>query len=384
MKVCLLGASGSIGSQTIDVIRKNQDDFELVAFSVGRRIRKIPHILGLFSNIEAICVQDEKAAKRLAKRYPTIKFFSQDKGLEEIIEYCSCEMVVNALVGFVGLRPSICALKNNKILALSNKESLVVGGELVNDLLSQGKGKLYPIDSEHVALAKCLSVDDKNVEKLIITASGGAFRKLSRGELNNVKARDALKHPTWKMGAKITIDCATMVNKSFEIIEAHYLFNYPIQKIDVLLHDESMIHSLVLYKNGLYRLDYGKPDMRVPIKYALYEGKCQFNTYLVEDYHVYDKLHFHQFDINRYPIVRYAEKVIKCKGTYGTVFNAVNEVAVHAFLKDEISFLEIEEMIIHFMDTHKNIKHPTLDTIVEVDKKYRLLAKEYIEKRKSK
>lgn len=383
MNICLLGASGSIGQQTIDVIKKHRDDFDLVAFSVGKRTRKIPYLLGFFPNIKAICVQDEKVAKRFQKRYPNILFFSKDRGLEDLILSSPCEMVVNALVGFVGLRPTLCALKNNKIVALANKESLVVGGELVNDYLAKGQGKLYPIDSEHVALAKCLSVDDDNVEKLIITASGGAFRNLSREQLVNVKASDALKHPTWKMGAKITIDCASMVNKTFEIIEAHYLFNYPIRKIDVLLHDESLIHSLVLYKNGLYRLDYGKPDMRVPILYALYQGQCQYSTYLVEDYHAYKNLHFHDFDIKRYPIVRYAKKVIENKGTYGTVLNAVNEVAVHAYLKDEIPFLEIENIITYFMDHHKNIKHPTLEEIVETDKKYRLLTRQYIEERKN-
>lgn len=384
MRVCLLGASGSIGQQTIDVIKKNKDDFSLVGFSIGHKTRKIPAILKSFPDISHICVQEEKDAKRLNKRYPDITFYNGDEGLNQLISSCDCEMVVNALVGFVGLKPSIHSLENDKILALANKESLVVGGELINDLLSRGKGKLYPIDSEHVALAKCLSVDDQDVDKLIITASGGAFRNLNRNQLKNVKASDALKHPTWKMGAKITIDCATMVNKTFEIIEAYYLFGYKTNKVEVLLHDESMIHSLVKYKNGLYRLDYGKPDMRVPIKYALYEGKCPFNTYVVEDYHIYKGLHFHTFDEKRYPIVRYAEKVINLKGTYGAVFNAVNEVAVHAFLRDEIPFLDIENIITHFMDSHKNIKHPTLDNLITTDRHYRRLTKEYIASRRGK
>ena len=379
MRICLLGASGSIGQQTIDVVKKHSDDFDIVGISIGRRIRKIPAILGYFPNITAICVQDKKAAKRLAKRYTKVKFFSQDEGLLELIDNCPCEMVVNALVGFVGLRPTIHALEKDKIVALANKESLVVGGELVNDLLSKGKGKLYPIDSEHVALRKCLSVDDTNVEKLILTASGGAFRKLNREELKDVKAADALRHPTWKMGAKITIDCATMVNKAFEVIEAHYLYNYPSSKIDILLHDESMIHSLVLYKNGLYRLDWGKPDMRIPIVYAMYEGNYPFKTYLVEDYHIYKDYHFHEFKLERYPMVKYAKKVIDNKGTYGAVFNAVNEVAVYAFLKDEIAFLDIERIISHFMDSHKNKRHPSLKDIVDTDVKYRALARQFIE-----
>ena len=382
MKVCLLGASGSIGKQTIDVMKKNPLDFDLVAFSIGHKVEQIKRILVKFPNVKCICLQEEDAAKRYQKKYPNIKFFHGDEGLNKLINYSEADMVVNALVGFVGLKPTLTALENNLIVCLANKEALVVGGELVNKLLDEGHGKLYPIDSEHVALAKCLSVDNDNVDKLVITASGGAFRSLNREQLVSVKASDALKHPTWKMGNKITIDCATMVNKTFEIIEAHYLFRYPKEKIDVLLHDESMIHSLVKYNNGLYRLDHGKPDMRIPIKYALYQGLTDFNTVLVEDYHVYSKYHFHQFKINRYPVVRWADVVIKEKGTYGAVLNAANEVAVRAFLKDEIPFLMIEQVIDHFMETHKNIVHPSYDTIELIDNVIRKQAKEYIEERR--
>ena len=268
MKVCLLGASGSIGKQTIDVMMKNPSDFDLVAFSIGRKVQQIKRVLAKFPNVTHICLQDEEAANRYQKKYPNIVFYHGDEGLIRLIRKSLPDMVVNALVGFVGLKPTLAALEDNLIVCLANKEALVVGGELVNKLLDEGHGKLYPIDSEHVALAKCLSVDNEDVDKLVITASGGAFRNLTREELVNVKANDALKHPTWKMGEKITIDCATMVNKTFEVIEAHYLFRYPREKIDILLHDESMIHSLVKYNNGLYRLDHGKPDMRIPIKWA--------------------------------------------------------------------------------------------------------------------
>ena len=382
MKVCLLGASGSIGKQTIDVMIKNSSDFDLVAFSIGRKVEQIKRVLAKFPNVTHICLQDEDSAKRYQKKYPNIVFYHGDEGLNELIKNSHPDMVVDALVGFVGLKPTLTALENNLIVCLANKEALVVGGELVNKLLDEGHGKLYPIDSEHVALAKCLSVDSEDVDKLVITASGGAFRKLSREELVNVKASDALKHPTWKMGEKITIDCATMVNKTFEVIEAHYLFRYPREKIDILLHDESMIHSLVKYNNGLYRLDHGKPDMRIPIKWALYQGLTDFKTVLVEDYHIYDKYHFRDFDINRYPVVKWADVVMKEKGTYGAVLNASNEVAVRAFLKDEIPFLMIEEVIDHFMDTHKNIPHPNYETIELIDNIIRKQTREYIEERR--
>lgn len=380
-KVCLLGASGSIGTQTIDVIKKNPQNFDLVAFSVGHRTRQISYLIRRFPNIKHICVQEKIVCSRFQKRFPDISFYYGDDGLIQLIENSGADMIVNALVGFVGLKPTIVALQHNLIVCLANKEALVVGGELVNDLLDKGHGKLYPIDSEHVALAKCLAVDDQDVDKLIITASGGAFRKLNRDELKDVKASDALKHPTWKMGAKITIDCATMVNKTFEVIEAHYLFRYSIDKIDILLHDESMIHSLVRYNNGLYRLDHGRPDMRIPIKYALFEGLTDFKTALVRDYHIYKNYHFHPFDIKRYPVVKWAKFVIENKGTYGAVLNASNEIAVRAFLKDEIPFLMIEEIIEHFMTNHQSIIHPTLNDVIRIDKEIRLQTREYIERR---
>lgn len=378
--VCLLGASGSIGTQTIDVMLKNQLDFDLVGFSVGQRTYKINSIIKKFPNVKYICVKDEKASKRLQKRYKEINFLYGDEGLLQLIELCESDMVVNALVGFVGLKPTLFALQRNKIVCLANKEALVVGGELVNDLLSRGNGKLYPIDSEHVALAKCLSVDSSKVEKLILTASGGAFRKLTREQLVSVTPEDALKHPTWNMGEKITIDCATMVNKCFEVIEAHYLFNYPIKKIGIQLHDESMIHSMVLYKDGTYRVDHGKPDMRIPIKYALYEGVTDFKTIHTDDFTKVGNYHFRDFTSARYPMVGYAKTVIEKKGTYGAVLNASNEEAVRAFLNHEIPFLAIESIINKCMKNHKNIVHPTLDDIVLTDKNVREKVRKIIKK----
>lgn len=378
MRLLILGISGSIGRQCVDVINKDKERFDLVAFSLGDKTRYITPLLKKFPHVKHVCVKSPIKQKEYQKKYPNITFYSGDNGLLKLIENSNPDMVVNALVGFVGLCPTIKALSMNKIIALANKESLVVGGELVNDLLRQGKGKLYPIDSEHVALAKCLSVDDKNVDKLIITASGGSFRNLKREELTNVTKEDALRHPNWKMGEKITIDSATMVNKCFEIIEAHYLFNYPRDKIDVILHDESMIHSMVKYKNGLIRADISKPDMRVPIKYALYESLIPFKTYQSDDMNKFGPYHFHEFDIKRYPVIKYADEVINKKGLYGTILNASNEVAVYAFLRKEIPFLKIEECIDHMMRNVKNISHPTLEEILDCDKKVRKMTLDYI------
>lgn len=378
--IVLLGASGSIGYQTLDIIKRNPTDFTLLGISIGQRTRKIHAILRYFPSIQAVCIQDKNKVRYYQKHYPNVKFFSGDEGLIKLIDECKAEMVVNALVGFVGLFPSIYSLENNYKLALANKESLVVGGDIINDLLRKGHGQLFPIDSEHSALWKCLKVNDKDVDKLVITASGGAFRKLSRDQLIDVKASDALKHPTWKMGPKITIDCATMVNKSFEVIEAYYLFGYDYEHIDILLHDESMIHSLVKYRDGTYRAEVSHPDMRNPIRFALYEGNIPFDTEVADDYHKYGPYHFHNFDISRYPVVRHARTVMEKGGTYGAVFNASNEVAVRAYLKDEIPFLAIESLIDRVMNEHQNQKAKDYQTLLNVDRKTRQYVRELIEK----
>lgn len=377
-KILLLGASGSIGRQSIDVMKKYPNDFLLVGFSVGSRTRIISSLIKYFSSVKSICIKDKKKIKYYKNKYPSISFYSGEEGLANIIKETDFDMGVNALVGFVGLKPSIEILKKDKILALANKESLVVGGEIINKYLKDGFGKLYPIDSEHVGLAKCLSVDNQDVDKLIITASGGAFRDLNREELNNVTKEMALNHPTWKMGHKITIDSATMVNKAFEIIEAHYLFNYPYEKIDVILHKESNIHAMVKYLNETYRVDKSKPDMRIPIKYALFCGLTTFNTYLVNSYLDYKDLSFKPFDINRYPVIKWAKVVIDKKGTYGAVFNAVNEEAVYAFLSNKISFLEIEYLIDKYMNEHHNKVNPSLDELILTDCEHRKKVNDYI------
>lgn len=373
MKICLLGASGSIGQQTIDVIKKSRGEFSLTSFSVGSRTRCISSLIKRFPEIKDICVGRKDSYSYFKKKYPHINFYYGDDGLLKLIRNSDSEMVVNALVGFVGLLPSIEAIKSRKLLALANKESLVVGGEIINSLLKEYNGSLYPIDSEHSALWKCLKVDSKDVSKLILTASGGAFRHLNRAQLVNVKASEALKHPTWKMGNKITIDCATMVNKAFEIIEAGCLFNFPISKIDITLHDESYLHSYVSLTSGGYRGEISKPDMRNPIKFALYQGNIPFKTSYFSSLDDLKGLHFHSFDIVRYPVIKYAEVVLNKKGNTGAIFNRSNEVAVQAYLKDEIKFLDIEKIISLAMNNIKYIKHPSLQDILATDK----VTKEY-------
>ena len=380
MSVCLLGASGSIGQQTIDVMLKNPDDFDLLGFSIGKRTRYLKGIVKRFPNVRAICLQSKSKVKYYSNIYPNITFFYGDEGLNELIRFSTAKMVVNALVGFVGLKPSITALENDKILCLANKESLVVGGEIINGLLSKGKGKLFPIDSEHVAIAKCLAVDNQDVDKIIITASGGPFRNLRRDQLKDITPEQALAHPNWKMGKKITIDSATMVNKTFEVIEAYYLFGYDFKNIEIKINYNSYVHSIVRYNNGTYRADVGKPDMRVPIKYALYQGLTDYQTVTTYDLDKIKNTEFGGFDIKRFPIVNVANKVISEKGTLGAIFNASNEEAVRAFLNHQIPFLAIEEIINACLKKKRSVKNPTYEDLLKADKKTRSLVRQMIKK----
>ncbi|MCH5171241.1 MAG: 1-deoxy-D-xylulose-5-phosphate reductoisomerase [Erysipelotrichales bacterium] len=366
-RLIVLGISGSIGSQTLDIIRRHKRKFVLCGFSVGERINCVDEILKEFKTISFVVVKNKSDKEKLEKIYPHIKFSYGDDGLLELIKQVECDLVVNALVGFVGFLPTICALENGRDLALANKESLVVGGNLVNQLLKKTNTKLYPIDSEHVALAKCLK-GNKKAKKLVLTASGGSFRDLNRNELENVTVEDALKHPSWNMGQKITIDCATMMNKGFEIIEAYHLFNFPIDKIDVLLHDESKIHSLVEFEDGSFLADIGPADMRIPISHALFRNKRVKNTFASLPLDEFGTFHFRKFDPKRYPCVGYAKKAIAIGGTMPAVLNGANEEAVYAFLRKEIKFLSIEKIIEEVMERHEIVQNPTVQDLVDADK----------------
>ena len=386
-KICLLGATGSIGSQTIELINENDKDFSLVALSCGKNIELFRKILISNKDVRYACVQLEKDYFLLKEEFKDIKFYYGDEGLLQLIQDCSncVDLVVNALVGFAGFLPSVRTLELNIDLALANKESLVVGGEIINNLLKKNTAKLYPIDSEHVALAKCLKgKKKKEIKRLILTASGGSFRDLSREELKKVTKEDALKHPSWSMGEKITIDSATMMNKGFEVIEAKYLFNLPISKIDILLHDESVIHSLVEFVDNSYLADLGPADMKVPISYSLYQKErkeIKTKTLNLEDL---GTLHFRKLDLNRYPCISYALNAIKVGGSLPCVLNASNEEAVYAFLEGKISFIEIEEIINMMLESHRVISNPTIEDIVYVDKLTRKLTIEEIKGRTQK
>jgi len=368
-KVLLLGASGSIGSQTLDILDKYSDRFKLTAFSVGHRSEIIPALIAKYKDVKDIYLIDNKKKNNYQKQYPNINFYSGKNGLVNITKKATYDMCVDALVGFSGMEPAIITLKRNKILCLANKEALVAGGTIINRLLKNGHGKLYPIDSEHVAIAKCFSrVNKDDVSKIMITASGGALRNLPLERLNDVTPEEALAHPTWKMGNKITIDCATMMNKGFEIIEAYYLFNYPLDKIEVLMHDESLVHSLLRLKDGTLVADYGKPDMHNPIEYALLESKSNYEVMKVKSLDEFKDSHFHTYNKDRYPLCELAKKCLVEGASKMIALNAANEVAVSRFLNHDISFPMIYEIVKKVVDNTKLNKNPSLKEIKLIDK----------------
>jgi len=377
--VLLLGASGSIGTQSLDIIEKHPDRFCLKGFSLGKRVNMIPAFLSRFPSVQYVCVQEAEEAEKLRKTHPELRVYHGNEGLKSIVRECPSQMVINALVGFAGLVPSVTALQENKILCLANKESLVVGGAIINRLLAEGHGKLWPIDSEHVAIAKLLStIQREELNRVLITASGGSFRKLNRDQLVGVTPADALAHPTWSMGPKITIDSATMMNKGFEIIEADVLFGIGVERVTPIMHDESMAHSLLELRDGTLIADISKPDMHGPIEYALLEGEVEFIPTKAKSLEEYEGLHFHPFDPERYPAVGIALESHRRGGNSNAILNAANEEAVYAFLDGRISFLQIEEEVRYALGTLPFIREPSLDELIATDAETRRAVNRHI------
>ena len=370
-----MGASGSVGTQAIDVIKDHSDELELVGVSVGYNVDYLVGILNDFNIKYAYTIEENE---ELIVHYPRTKFFYGEDGLEKMAQLEDYDMLVNALVGFVGFKPTINAIKNHKDIALANKETLVAGGRIINELLKEYDVDLYPIDSEHVALWQCMQGHSKeDIHKLIITASGGAFRDLSREELNDVTLEQALSHPVWNMGSKITIDSSTMMNKGFEVIEAHYLFDIPYENIDVVLHKEAVVHSMVEYNDGSIIAQMGVPDMHLMIKYALLypQHKADPHTgYL--DFDQVTQLDFKKMDYTRYPLVRLAKQVGSFEGNFGAVLIGANDEAVSLFLKERIRFVDIESYIFKTLKAAHFIKEPNADQIIDSHR----WAKEYVDR----
>ena len=380
-KICLLGASGSIGKQSVDVINKHPHLFNLIAASVNESIEYLEYLVNNFTSLKYVCIGNYEKYEYFKNKYPHIICFYGDEGLNKIATLEEVNYVINALVGFKGLMPTILAIRNKKNIGLANKETLVACGHIVMKEAKDNNVHIYPIDSEHSAIFQCLKGERKNnVEKIILTASGGSFRDKTREELKNVNLDEALNHPNWKMGKKITIDSATMVNKGLEIIEAHWLFDLPYDQIDVVIHKESIIHSMVQYKDGAIKAQLGTPDMRIPIMYALsYPNRLSFDSSRL-DFEQISTLNFKKVDFNRYPAVKMAINAGKIGGSMPTVFNASNEVAVDAFIKGKILFTDIETIIEKTISAHNNIVNPSLEEVLNVDKWAREYAYELIEK----
>lgn len=360
----IAGACGSIGTQTLDIVRENPDEFKVIGMSVGRNKELSLKLIEEFRP-EIVCFRENYSYD--LSYNPII--VSGDSGLIELASYTKYEdeVFVNALVGMSGLMPTISAIKARKTIALANKETLVAGGDIVNEMVKKYNVSLVPIDSEHSAILQCLAGEEhKEIKRLIITASGGSFRDKTREELIGVKKEQALKHPNWSMGAKITIDSATMMNKGFEVIEAHHLFNVPYEKIDTILHPQSIVHSMVEFKDGTIKAELGSADMHTPISYAL-----RYPHHEIEESKTLDliglNLEFKELSKKRFPCLEYAYYAAKMGGVYPAVLNAANEAAVYLFLNDKIEFLEIEKIIYNEITNKKYKDIPyTLENVVSL------------------
>jgi 1-deoxy-D-xylulose-5-phosphate reductoisomerase len=371
-KISLLGATGSIGIQTLDIIRGHQEAFQLVAISAGRNIDVVRKIILEFKP-EFVSVQEKIDCETLQTEFPGLTIGFGPSGIEEAAVYNKADILVNAVLGSVGLSPTLKAIQAGKTIAIANKETLVTAGHLVMEAAKKHNVSILPVDSEHSAIFQALQGEQaKNIEQLILTASGGSFRDRKREELRNVTVREALNHPNWSMGAKITIDSATMMNKGLEVIEAHWLFSLPYEKISVVLHKESIIHSMVEFHDTSIIAQLGTPDMRVPIQYALtYPDRLPHLTGNRLSLAQIGKLHFREMDFDRFRCLKFAYDAGRAGGTMPTVLNAANEAAVAAFLEGKITFLQIEDLIERELTKHKIITNPDLETIQEIDEQTR-------------
>lgn len=365
-RIILLGASGCIGNKTIDVIKQHEDLYELIGITVGKNWQFADEYLSN-NSVRYCCCQFENDAERLTRKHPNVVFYHGDEGLQQITSIEGVDLVFNAIQGFAGLMPTINAIRHHTDVAVANKESLVAAGDLVVKEAKEYNVNLIPVDSEHSAIFQTINgYQHEDIKKLIITASGGAFKNKSREELKQVTKADALKHPRWQMGEKITIDSATMMNKGFEVIEAHVLFDMPYSKIETILHPESTVHSMTEFNDHAILAQLGVADMRVAIQYALsYPRKIDNSTESL-DLCKLGALHFYEMDHERFPLVKLAYQAGEMGGNMPAILNGANETAVDAFLEEKCSFLDIERINFKVVELGKKIykKDPDLDDIV--------------------
>lgn len=367
-KIAILGSTGSIGTQTLDIVSKN-DDLQVVGIAAGRNIDLLEKQIRQFSPRLA-AVGDEKKAQELKLRVQDTdcKIVGGMEGLIELAVMEEAEILVTAIVGMIGICPTVAAICAGKHIALANKETLVTAGHIIMPLAKEHNVKILPVDSEHSAIFQALNGENpKTIEKLLITASGGPFRGKKTEELKNIRVEDALKHPNWAMGQKITIDSATLVNKGLEVMEAKWLFDVDLDRIQVVVQPQSVIHSMIEFKDGSIMAQLGTPDMRLPIQYALYEGERKYLDGERLDFAKLASITFENPDMETFKGLPLAMQASKTGGSMPTVFNAANEKAVALFLNRKIGFLDIYEIIEKAMNEHELILNPTVEEIINIE-----------------
>lgn len=366
--ISILGSTGSIGTQTLDIVRAN-NDLNVVAIAAGSNVKMLEEQIREF-HPKLVCVYNEEAAGRLktAVADTDVKVVAGMDGLIEAATYNSVQIVVTAFVGMIGIRPTLEAIKAKKDIALANKETLVTAGHLVMEAAKEYGVKILPVDSEHSAIFQSLNGENKKeIDKILLTASGGPFRGWTKEQMRDVQVEDALKHPNWAMGQKITIDSATMVNKGLEVIEAKWLFDVDIDHVQAVVQPQSIIHSMVQYKDGAVIAQLGTPDMKLPIQYALYYPERRYLAGERLDFAKIGQITFEEPDLNNFVGLKMAYEAGRMGGSMPTVFNAANEKAVAKFLNRKIGFLDITDIIGYCMEQHENINHPTVEQILEIE-----------------
>lgn len=379
-QIAILGSTGSIGRQTLEVIEAHSDLYEVYALTANRSWELLVEQARKFLP-DSVVIADESLygnVKEALAGLP-VKVYAGADAMAQIVESSVIDIVVTALVGFAGLRPTVHAIKAGKTIALANKETLVVAGELVTELVEEYKTAIMPVDSEHSAIFQCLSGEVGNeIEKLLLTASGGPFLHKTLEELQYVTKAEALHHPNWSMGAKITIDSASMMNKGFEVIEAKWLFGVNPDKIEVVVHPQSIIHSLVQFADGTVKAQLGQPDMRMPIQYALSYPDRLHSDFDRLDFFTCGNLTFERPDTEKFRNLTFAFEAMKCGGNMPCILNAANEVVVSAFLHDRIGFLEMSNIIERVMNSAQFVRKPSLDDYFETDRETRILTENII------
>ncbi|SCX75812.1 1-deoxy-D-xylulose 5-phosphate reductoisomerase [Butyrivibrio hungatei] len=378
--IVLLGSTGSIGTQTLDVVRNNKDELKVVGLAANKRVNEVEQQVREF-NPKYVCMFDQEAAKELQEKIADtgIKVMSGMDGLLEMVSVPEADTVLTAVVGMIGIRPTIKAIESGKDIALANKETLVCAGHIIMPLAKEKNVQILPVDSEHSAIFQSLVGQPKDkVEKILLTASGGPFRGKKREELAAMTAADALKHPNWDMGPKVTIDSSSLVNKGLEVMEARWLFDVSLDNIEVLVHPQSIVHSAVQYVDGAVIAQLGVPDMKLPIQYALFYPDRRPMAEKRLDLFELGSLTFEKPDTDTFRGLKLAFDSAYAGGSMPTVFNAANEMAVRRFLKGDIRYLEIFDMIEEAMTHHNKIENPDVSAILDTEKEvYEFLGTKY-------